>query len=61
MPDTRFSRRTRLAAVLAAPIAAIALLVVAYRLTAPDARPSASGAEAVGEDDVLRVGALPVT
>lgn len=55
--------RYRWAIVLFAALAVIALLVVAYRLTAPGATDESTtdrGARP-SEDDVLRVGALPVT
>ena len=57
-----FAARYRWAIVLFASLAAVALLVLAYRLTAPGAyeRATARG-ERIPERDVLRVGALPVT
>ncbi|HZO20275.1 MAG TPA: hypothetical protein VFB46_14890 [Gemmatimonadaceae bacterium] len=57
-----FAARYRWAVVLFGSLAAIALLVLAYRLTAPgaDERTTDRG-ERVPEGDVLRVGALPVT
>ena len=61
-PHDGFAARYRWAIVLFASLAAVALLVIAYRLTAPEAdeRTTARG-ERMSERDVLQVGALPVT
>jgi hypothetical protein len=61
MTDQTSPRRFRLAALLALPIVAVAILVLAYRYTAPRAERSDSSGAASVEGDVLKVGALPVT
>jgi hypothetical protein len=58
----RFATRNRLAIGVVAAVALIAMLVLAYRLTAPDStQTTTSSGERIPESDVLRVGALPVT
>lgn len=53
-------RRWHWTLALAVPALTIALLVVAYRVTAPGSRSTPPGG-AAAEGDVLQVGALPVT
>lgn len=61
-PRNGFTARHRWAIVLFTSLAAIALLVLAYRLTAPgaDERATDRGGR-IPDRDVLQVGALPVT
>ena len=61
MPN-RFATRNRFAIGVVAAVALIAMLVLAYRLTAPDSsQTTTSSGQPIAESDVLRVGALPVT
>lgn len=61
-PRDGFAARYRWAIVLFASLAAVALLVLAYRLTAPGTDESTTDrGERMSERDVLQVGALPVT
>lgn len=53
-------RRWHWALTLAIPVLTVALLVLAYRVTAPGSRGTPPGGAAAA-GDVLRVGALPVT
>ncbi len=47
---------------MAAAVATILLLVLAYRLTAPSStQTTTESGERIAESDVLQVGALPVT
>ncbi|HEU5184654.1 MAG TPA: hypothetical protein VFU01_08795 [Gemmatimonadaceae bacterium] len=59
-PRDGFAARYRWAIVLFASLAAVALLVLAYRLTAPGTDESTTD-RGNSERDVLQVGALPVT
>jgi hypothetical protein len=59
-PGERSAPRSRPVLALVTTLAAVALVVLAYRVTAPGARSTpATGGK--GAADVLRVGALPVT
>ena len=61
-PRNSFTGRYRWAMALIVPLAAIVLLVLLYRVTAPKtAQTTTPGGAAIPEGDVLRVGALPVT
>ena len=58
----RFSTRNRLTIGVVSAAALVAMLVLAYRLTAPDATHTTTpSGERISDSDVLRVGALPVT
>lgn len=59
---TPFRTRYRWRIILASVLTAVVLLVLGYRLTAPESQQvrDAAGAR-VAESEVLRVGALPVT
>lgn len=62
MADDRSPHRYRWAIALAAPVAAVVLLVLVYRLSAPPAvQTTTSSGDRIAESEVLRVGALPVT
>ena len=54
-----FTARYRWPIALAAALATVIMLVLAYRLTEPTM--TTLGGEGIPESDVLRVGALPVT
>lgn len=53
--------RYRWAAALSAAMAAVVLLVLVYRLTAPTPQATTGSGDQIPDGDVLRVGALPVT
>lgn len=55
-----FTARYSWAIALSTALAAVVLLVLVYRLTAPTPQRTTSG-DQIPEGDVLRVGALPVT
>lgn len=56
-----FTARYSWAIALSTALAAVVLLVLVYRLTAPTPQRTTSSGEQIPEGDVLRVGALPVT
>lgn len=57
-----FTARYRWAIALSAALAAVVLLVLVYRLTAPKtAQTTTPSGERIPEREVLQVGALPVT
>lgn len=56
-----FASRYSWAIALSTALAAVVLLVLIYRLTAPTPRTITGSGDRIPESDVLRVGALPVT
>lgn len=61
-PGNSFIRRHGPAIALGVSVAAIALLVLVYRTTAPrSVQDTTASGDRVSESEVLQVGALPVT